>query len=220
MSHIPAKIVLKSTTSKTLNDRFTEMAKKQIRSPPQVTITGVRSNQFQMSQASMKNRRLAAQMANRPGVQAALGGNTSSLKSRLGSPTRGRGINAKGQLKNRLGTSPTGVVGRTRGRGRGSSFGGGFRQGRGLGSNMRGGVRGKRGGSGVVRGGRGMQGAGRGARGGRGAARGRGRGRGRGDKPVSRDKLDEELDKYMSKTKSHLDAELDEYMQHAEEDNE
>lgn len=198
------------------------MAKKQVRSPPQVTITGVRSNQFQMSQASMKNRRLAAQMANRPGVQAALGGNTPSLKSRLGSPTRGRGrgVNAKGQLKNRLGTSPTGVAGRIRGRGRGSGFGGGFRQGRGLGSNMRGGVRGKRGGSGVVRGGRGMQGAGRGARGGRGATRGRGRGRGRGDKPVSKDKLDEELDKYMSKTKSHLDAELDDYMQHAEEDNE
>lgn len=196
------------------------MAKKQVRSPPQVTITGVRSNQFQLSQASMKNRRLAAQMANRPGVQAALGENTSSLKSRLGSPTRGRGrgVNAKGLLKNRLGASPTAVVGRTRARGRG--FGGGFRQGRGLGSNIRGGGRGKRGGTGVVRGGRGMQGAGRGGRGGRGATRGRGRGRGKGDKPVSRDKLDEELDKYMSKTKSHLDAELDEYMKHAEEDDE
>ena len=200
------------------------MAKKQVRSPPQVTITGVQSNQFQMSQASIKNRRLAAQMANRPGVQAALGGNTSSLKSRLGSPTRGRGRggNAKGLLKNRLGSSLT-VVGGTRGGGRGGSFGGGFRRGRGLGSNMRGGVHGKRGGGGrggVGRGGRGIQGAGRGARGGRGATRGRGRGRGQGDKPVSRDKLDEELDKYMSKTKSHLDAELDEYMKHAEEDNE
>lgn len=190
------------------------MAKKQVRSPPQVTITGVRSNQFQMSQASIKNRRLAAQMANRPGVQAALGGNTSSLKSRLGSPTRGRGRggNVKGLLKNRLGSSLT-VAGGTRGRGRG-----GFRRGRVLGSNLRGGVRGKRGAGGVTRGGRGIQGAGRGARGGRGATRGRGRGRG--DKPVSRDELDEELDKYMSKTKSHLDAELDEYMKHAEEDNE
>jgi len=197
------------------------MAKKQVRSPPQVTITGVRSNQFQMSQASIKNRRLAAQMANRPGVQAALGGNTSSLKSRLGSPTRGRGRggNAKGMLKNRLGSNPT-VAGGTRGGGRGGSFGGGFKRGRGLGSNLRGGVRGKRGAGGVARVGRGTSGAGRGARGGRGATRGGGRGRGRGDKPVSRDKLDEELDKYMSKTKSHLDAELDEYMKHAEEDNE
>lgn len=202
------------------------MAKKQVRSPPQVTITGVRSNQFQMSQASIKNRRLAAQMAHRPGVQAALGGNTLSLKSRLGSPTRGRGRggNAKGLLKNRLGSSPT-VVGGTRGGGRGGSFSGGFRRARGLGSIMRGGVSGKRsigggGRGGGSRGGRGIQGAGRGARGGRGATRGRGRGRGQGDKPVSRDKLDEELDKYMSKTKSHLDAELDEYMKHAEEDNE
>lgn len=199
------------------------MAKKQVRSPPQVTITGVRSNQFQMSQASMKNRRLAAQMANRPDVQAALGGgNVSSLKSRLGSPNRGRGrgANVKGLLKNRLGVSPNVQVGRNRGGGRGSGFGGGFRQGRGLGSNMRGGVRGRRGGGGVGRSGRGMQGASRGARGGRGArgaTRGRGRGRGRGDKPVSRDKLDQELDKYMSKTKGHLDAELDEYMQHADE---
>ncbi|KAJ7393637.1 hypothetical protein OS493_003292 [Desmophyllum pertusum] len=72
-SHMPAKIVLKSTTSKSLNDRFTEMAKKQVRSPPQVTITGVRSNQFQMSQARHEESRLAAQMANRPDVQAALG---------------------------------------------------------------------------------------------------------------------------------------------------
>ena len=193
------------------------MAKKQVRSPPQVTITGVRSNQFQMSQASIKNRRLAAQMANRPGVQAALGGNMSSLKSRLGSPTRGRGRggNAKGLLKNRLGSGLT-VVGGTRVGVRG----GGFRRGQGLGSSLRGGVRGRRGSGGVTRGGRGVQGTGRGARGGRGATRGRGRGRGQGDKPVSRDKLDEELDKYMSKTKSHLDAELDEYMKHAEEDNE
>lgn len=200
------------------------MAKKQVRSPPQVTVTGVRSSQFQLTQASMKNRRLAAQMANRPGVQAALGGNVSDLKSRLGSPTRRRGRGAnRGLLKNRLG-SPT-AGGRNRGGGRGG-FGGGLRRG----SNTRGGVRGKRGGSVVGRGGRGgMQGFSRGARGGRGGrggrgvqsiTRGRGRGRGRGDKPVSKDTLDEELDKYMSKTKTHLDAELDAYMQNAGEDDE
>lgn len=214
---IPAKIVLKSTTSKTLNDRFTEVARKQVRSPPQVTVTGVRSNQFQVAQASVKNRRLAAQMANRPDIQAAVGGdNTSNLKSRLGSPARGRGGVKKGLLKNRLGTGLA-VAAKARG-----GFGGRLKQGRGQanprGFVRRGGVRGQ----GVVgRSGRGMQAASRGVRGvrvGRGGARGRGRGRGRGDKPVSKDKLDAELDQYMSKTKSHLDAELDEYMQHAGND--
>lgn len=224
MSHVPAKIVLKSTTTKSLNDRFTEMAKMQIRSAPQVTVTGVRSNQFQVAQASMKNRRLAAQMANRPGVQAALGGNTSDLKSRLGSPSRGRGRGAnRGLLKNRLGSPAVG--GRNRGGAQGG-VGGGLRRG----SNVRGVSRGKRGGGLVGRGGRGVMKAvtrggrgGRGSRGGRGAqnvTRGRGRGRGRGDKPVSKDKLDEELDHYMSNTKSHLDAELDAYMQNAVGDEE
>lgn len=171
----------------------------------------------------MKNRRLAAQMANRPDIQAALGGNSPSLKSRLGSPNRGggRGGGAKsgGLLKNRLGTGSAGPL-------RSPGGGGRFRQGRGQ-SNVRGfgGVR--RGRGGAVHGGRGVQGARgiarggrgvRGVRGGRGATRGRGRGRGKGDKPVSKDKLDEELDKYMSKTKSHLDAELDEYMQHADDE--
>ena len=223
---IEASHVMQGTNSPSpsISWSFTEMAKKQVRSPPQVTITGVRSNQFQMAQASMKNRRLAAQMANRPDIQAALGGNAPSLKSRLGSPTRGRGGGrggGGGLLKNRLG-SGTAAVGKSRG-----GFGGGFRQGRGQ-SNVRGvggvrrGVGGVRRGGGVVgRGGRGMQGASRGARGGRvgrGATRGRGRGRGRGDKPVSKDKLDAELDQYMSKTKSHLDAELDEYMQHADDE--
>ena len=170
-----------------------------------------------MTQASMKNRRLAAQMANRVDIQAALGDTTPSLKSRLGSPARGRGGGGgvkKGLLKNRLGTGSS-AVGKNRG-----GFGGRLRLGRGQ-SNMRGvgGVR--RGGGGVGRSGRGMQGASRGARGGRGArgvTRGRGRGRGRGEKPVSRDKLDAELDQYMSKTKSHLDAELDEYMLHADDE--
>lgn len=167
----------------------------------------------------MKNRRLAAQMANRPDIQAALGGNSPSLKSRLGSPNRGRGrggAKSGGLLKNRLGTGSAGPL-------RSPGGGGRFRQGRGQ-SNVRG-FGGVRRGRGVaVRGGRGVQGArgmargGRGVRGGRGATRGRGRGRGKADKPVSKDKLDEELDKYMSKTKSHLDAELDEYMQHVDDE--
>lgn len=191
------------------------MAKKQVRSPPQVTITGIRSNQFQMTQASMKNRRLAAQMANRPAIQAALEDNTSSLKSRLGAPARGRGSGLKkGSLKNRLGA---GSPATTKNQG---GFGGRLRQAQGQGK-MRGvgGIRRGVGNVGRTRGG--MQGLSRGARGGRGgrgATRGRGRGRGRGEKPVSKDKLDAELDLYMSKTKSHLDAELDEYMQHADDE--
>lgn len=195
------------------------MAKKQLRSPPQVTVTGVRSSQFQVSQASLKNRRLAAQMANRPDIQAALGGNAPSLKSRLGSPTRGRGGGGggrgdvkRGLLRNRLGTGTAAV---TKNRG---GFGGRFKQGRGQG-NLRG-IRGVRRGGGVGRSRGGVQGASRGTRGGRGGrgARGRGGGRGRVEKPVSKDKLDEELEQYMSKTKSHLDAELDEYMQHADDE--
>jgi len=165
----------------------------------------------------MKNRRLAAQMANRPDIQAALGGNSPSLKSRLGSPKRGggRGGGAKsgGLLKNRLGTGSAGPL-------RSPGGGGRFHQGRGQ-SNVRGfgGVRRGRGGAvRGVQGARGIARGGRGVRGGRGATRGRGRGRGKGDKPVSKDKLDKELDKYMSKTKSHLDAELDEYMQHADDE--
>ena len=177
-----------------------------------------------MSQASIKNRRLAAQMANRPGVQAALGvKDQSSLKSRLGSPNRGRGRGVaagvrRGQLKNRLGLT---VVGKSSG-GRGGSRGGRGGGGRGLrlgqSYSMRGAGVGRRAVGGIGRSGRGTRGVGRAVRGGRGMARGRGRGRG--EKPVSKDKLDAELDKYMSKTKSHLDAELDEYMQHADADNE
>lgn len=193
------------------------MARKQVRSPPQVTITGVRSNQFQVAQASIKNRRLAAQMANRPNIQEVLGGdNTSNLKSRLGSPASGRGGVKKGLLKNRLGTGSPATAKIQRG------FGGRLKQSRGQsivhGVVKRGGIRGN---VGVGRSGRGLQSARRGARGGRVgrvATRGRGSGRGRGEKPVSKDKLDAELDQYMSKTKSHLDAELDEYMQHADDE--
>ena len=53
-----------------------------------------------------------------------------------------------------------------------------------------------------------------GPRGGRGRGRG-GQGRGRGTQEVSREDLDNQLDAYMSKTKSYLDSELDEYMSHS-----
>ena len=66
-----------------------------------------------------------------------------------------------------------------------------------------------RGGRGGFRG-QGMRGRGRGMRG------GRGRGRGGPREPgVSKEQLDNQLDEYMSKTKSYLDAELDTYMAEA-----
>ena len=167
-----------------------------------------------MTQASSKNRRLAAQMANRPGVQAALGmlESGANIQNRLGTPNRGgvRGAvlgRRRGALRGRLGASPVGkkIVGQggfrnfqTRGQGRGR----GFVRGGGVGR----GVRGK-----STRGGRGV------GRGQMGRGRGRGRGRGGQTKPASRDALDAELDKYMSKTKGHLDAELDKYMKQSEE---
>ena len=90
--------------------------------------------------------------------------------------------------------------------------GGSVRGGRG----MRGGVRRGAAAAGVQRGGRGMRFGGRGGRMSRGTrgrgGRGRGRGAANGTKPPTREDLDNQLDAYMSKTKSALDAELDSYM--------
>lgn len=55
-------------------------------------------------------------------------------------------------------------------------------------------------------------------RGQRGGMRGRGRGRGGFKKEgFSREQLDNQLEEYMSKTKSHLDSELDAYMAEADQ---
>ncbi|KAK4807688.1 hypothetical protein QYF61_019386 [Mycteria americana] len=232
------KVVLKSTTKMSLNERFTNMLKN--KQPMPVNIRATMQQQQQL--ASARNRRLAQQMENRPSVQAALKLKQKSLKQRLG----------KSNIQARLGR-PAGPVARGAMGGRGLSMGqrglprGAMRGGRGARALLRGGVplRGQsllRGGRGIsprmglrrggIRGrggpgrgglgrgamgrgglggrGRGMAGRGRGGFGGRG--RGRGRGRGSARPALTKEQLDNQLDAYMSKTKGHLDAELDAYM--------
>ncbi|KAJ8267844.1 hypothetical protein COCON_G00130160 [Conger conger] len=72
------KVVLKSTTKVSLNERFTNMLKNK-----QPTPVSVRATMQQQHMASARNRRLAQQMENRPSVQAALH-HKQSLKQRLG----------------------------------------------------------------------------------------------------------------------------------------
>ncbi|XP_025143588.1 chromatin target of PRMT1 protein isoform X6 [Bubalus kerabau] len=215
------KVVLKSTTKMSLNERFTNMLKN--KQPMPVNIRA--SMQQQQQLASARNRRLAQQMENRPSVQAAL-----KLKQTFyASPDSGCGricpscgwasggrCHATKSLKQRLGKSniqarlgrPIGALARGAIGGRGLPIiqrglpRGGLRGGRATRTLLRGGM--------PLRG-RGMIGRGRGGFGGRG--RGRGRGRGALARPVlTKEQLDNQLDAYMSKTKGHLDAELDAYM--------
>uniref|UniRef100_A0A8D0GDB9 Chromatin target of PRMT1 n=1 Tax=Sphenodon punctatus TaxID=8508 RepID=A0A8D0GDB9_SPHPU len=184
------KVVLKSTTKMSLNERFTNMLKNKQPMP-----VNIRATMQQQQLASARNRRLAQQMENRPSVQAALK-LKQSLKQRLG----------KSNIQARLGR-PAGLLARGAMGGRGLPMGQ-----RGL---PRGAMRGGRGARGLLRGGiplrgRGMAGRGRGGFGGRG--RGRGRGRGATRPALTKEQLDNQLDAYMSKTKGHLDAELDAYM--------
>ncbi|CAJ0950601.1 unnamed protein product [Ranitomeya imitator] len=73
-----SKVVLKSTTKLSLNERFTNMLKNKHPMP-----VNIRATMQQQSLASARNRRLAQQMENRPSVQAALK-LKQSLKQRLG----------------------------------------------------------------------------------------------------------------------------------------
>ncbi|NWT05812.1 CHTOP protein, partial [Mionectes macconnelli] len=220
------KVVLKSTTKMSLNERFTNMLKNKQPMP-----VNIRATMQQQQLASARNRRLAQQMENRPSVQAALKLKQKSLKQRLG----------KSNIQARLGR-PAGALARGALGGRGLALGQrgiprGALRGRGARAMIRGGAA-LRGGckprrpppglflslkSGVYRGfsaagvtgfpslpGRGMSGRGRGGFGGRG--RGRGRGRGSARPALTKEQLDNQLDAYMSKTKGHLDAELDAYM--------
>lgn len=232
------KVVLKSTTKMSLNERFTNMLKN--KQPMPVNIRA--SMQQQQQLASARNRRLAQQMENRPSVQAALK-LKQSLKQRLGKS------NIQARLGRPIGALARGAIGGRglpivqRGLPRGGLRGGratrtllrggmslrgqnllrggravaprmGLRRGgvRGRGGPGRGGLgRGAMGRGGIGGRGRGMIGRGRGGFGGRG--RGRGRGRGALTRPVlTKEQLDNQLDAYMSKTKGHLDAELDAYM--------
>ncbi|XP_053823203.1 chromatin target of PRMT1 protein isoform X3 [Vidua chalybeata] len=230
------KVVLKSTTKMSLNERFTNMLKNKQPMP-----VNIRATMQQQQLASARNRRLAQQMENRPSVQAALKLKQKSLKQRLGKSNiqarlgRPAGTLARGALGGRgLALGQRGMPrGALRGRGARAMIRGGvalrgqglLRGGRGIAPRMglrRGGIRGRgglgRGGLGrgaMGRGGiggrgRGMAGRGRGGFGGRG--RGRGRGRGSARPALTKEQLDNQLDAYMSKTKGHLDAELDAYM--------
>ncbi|XP_066539946.1 chromatin target of PRMT1b isoform X2 [Hoplias malabaricus] len=216
MNPPPTKLYLKSTSSMSLHDRFSSMLKND-----QSELNDLGGNGQQIQFASVKNRRLAQQMANRPSVLAALQ-NVSTLKYRLG----------KRSIKARL-THPwmrgglrgmSGHWGRPRGRGAGALLRGTLSL-----TCMRGlpgvvsdlethqqhksisrprvmlskGVRGPLRGKGLNSGGCGLF-----------VGHGWGYGRIREDsRPVpTREELDEQLDDYMSMTKSHLDAQLDAYM--------
>ncbi|XP_077362986.1 chromatin target of PRMT1a isoform X3 [Festucalex cinctus] len=229
------KVVLKSTTKVSLNERFTNMLKNK-----QPTAVSIRATMQQQHMASARNRRLAQQMENRPSVQAALSHKQSlkqrlgksNIQARLGRPIgmgmRGGAIGGRGAMR--------GMTRGLRGRGRGGMMRGalslrgkrmapGFpMRGRGpagrmamrRGGRQRGGIPGRGGamGRGAPRGGISR---GRGGLRGRGGFAGRrGRGRGIGRPSVTREQLDNQLDAYMSKTKGHLDAELDAYMAQAD----
>ncbi|XP_020666434.3 chromatin target of PRMT1 protein isoform X3 [Pogona vitticeps] len=73
------KVVLKSTTKMSLNERFTNMLKNKQPIP-----VNIRATMQQQQLASARNRRLAQQMENRPSVQAAL-----KLKQAAFLPRRG-----------------------------------------------------------------------------------------------------------------------------------
>ncbi|CAL8295871.1 unnamed protein product [Merluccius merluccius] len=227
------KVVLKSTTKVSLNERFTNMLKNK-----QPSVVSVRATMQQQHLASARNRRLAQQMENRPSVQAALHYKQSlkqrlgksNIQARLGRPIgalmRAGGAAGRGGMH---GITRGSLRGRIRGAARGSLALRGKRISAGL---MRGrsdsgratlrGVR-QRGGA-LSRGaGRGLGARGRGGLRGRGGfssrgGRGRGRGRVAGRPAVTREQLDNQLDAYMSKTKGHLDAELDAYMAQADTD--
>ncbi|XP_034321371.2 chromatin target of PRMT1 protein isoform X3 [Magallana gigas] len=234
---VPAKIVLKSTTKMSLNDRFTNIVK----TPSSPTSPqAIRAKMAAAQQASSANRRLAQQMANRPTVQAALKIKKASLKQRLGHTNvkarlnmnavrgrgGGRGFNRglRGGVRGqRGGGAPRGGSmargggdGMTsRGRGRGG-FGQPIKQGGGFGSSPRGGgFRGRGRGRGSFgdrgrggRGGRGNRGGNRFQRGRGGRGRG-GRGRGGSKVGMTAEELDNQLDMYMSKSSTTVRSHLD-----------
>ncbi|XP_024263846.1 chromatin target of PRMT1 protein isoform X1 [Oncorhynchus tshawytscha] len=226
------KIVLKSTSTISLNDRFTTMLNNK-----QLEPVAVRVNMQQQQVASVRNRRLALQMENRTSVQAAL--QPKSLKQRLGKGdvlarlSRPMGTLMRGATRSQ-GFAVRGLQGMHRGgfgvcgNNRKGFFRGGYAF-RGVNQmHARGGVTklrfcqglrlqgGQLNNAGVLvscgaRNELGLRGRGRGAGLG---LRGRGwfRSMGKPEKIPTKEELDNQLDNYMSMTKSHLDAELDSYM--------
>ncbi|NXB44359.1 CHTOP protein, partial [Leucopsar rothschildi] len=221
------KVVLKSTTKMSLNERFTNMLKNKQPMP-----VNIRATMQQQQLASARNRRLAQQMENRPSVQAALKLKQKSLKQRLGKSNiqarlgRPAGTLARGALGGRgLALGQRGMPrGALRGRGARAMLRGGvalrgqalLRGGRGIAPRMglrRGGIRGR---GGPGRGGLGRGAMARGGIGGRGQCPALGMREKLGidgwGPALTKEQLDNQLDAYMSKTKGHLDAELDAYM--------
>ncbi|NXH59339.1 CHTOP protein, partial [Rhabdornis inornatus] len=222
------KVVLKSTTKMSLNERFTNMLKNKQPMP-----VNIRATMQQQQLASARNRRLAQQMENRPSVQAALKlkqeerearegkGMEGGIRGR-GGPGRGglgRGAMARGGIGGRgqcLGLGTTGFTAGNNGNSwefragnNGKSWE--FRAGNnGKSWEFRAGNNGKSWEFRAGNNGKSWDGRGRGGFGGRG--RGRGRGRGSARPALTKEQLDNQLDAYMSKTKGHLDAELDAYM--------
>ncbi|MCJ8728702.1 hypothetical protein PDJAM_G00007290 [Pangasius djambal] len=202
MNSPSSQILLKSTSSMSLDERFTMMLQNQ-----QVPLTDVRDTLPQQLTASVKNQRLAQQMASRPSVLAALQNKLSvtqhqfkgSIKARLGRPVlrgglcgmsrswgrpRGRGLLQRGAL-------PQGFCGSLIQQQHGPYI-------------NRGGLTRSRGLRGALRAGRGMLFVGRGSA---------GRSARPDTRPLpTREELDAQLDDYMSMTKSQLDAQLDAYM--------
>lgn len=90
------KIVLKSTTKMSLNDRFSAYRKNAenaaanaaATSTPSSSMSAIRQRAQQVQQQNSKNWRLIQQMENRPSVIAALKIKKRSLKQRLGQPPR------------------------------------------------------------------------------------------------------------------------------------
>uniref|UniRef100_A0A671M0S8 Chromatin target of PRMT1b n=1 Tax=Sinocyclocheilus anshuiensis TaxID=1608454 RepID=A0A671M0S8_9TELE len=220
----PQKIILNSTCTVSLHDRLTSLLKHQ---PADVMDITAAVNQ--QTAASLKNQRLALEMANRPSVLAALN-NTSninnqlckvSVKARLGHPMVrvgmmglwGRRGLVKGFYTRRSISSLQGVV---------SSLGvqKGWGQQQCGGNVIWTGPMGSRGGGAITKTGENME-----EMQSPGAAQGGGsfmsvskaysgcsRARFDSHQIPSREQLDEQLDDYMSMSKSHLDAELDPYM--------
>lgn len=85
----PTKILVRDTTKMTLHERFSLYRQNNMLSANAAT---ARQTMAIQRQASMKNQRLAVQMANRPSVMAALKLKKRSLKQRLGMNGNGGGF--------------------------------------------------------------------------------------------------------------------------------
>lgn len=219
----PQKIILSSTSTVSLHDRFTGLLKHQ-----QADLVNATARVNQQNTASLKNQRLALEMANKPSVLAALR-NTSNtnrlckvnVKARLGQPMGRGGVEGlqnqiggglgSGQIKAfyaRRGISrlhgAVSTLGVQRGRGQKQRWGcvnwtgpmgirGGAIRKTGINSPP------------VCTGSSHLTSV-------SGAYLGKSGAKFNTNSVPSREELDEQLEEYMSKTKSHLDAELDAYM--------